>query len=143
LFTIENAITAAPLQRNIVSLNGTILALEKWFDKQQQGEITMELRTDSQDAWIFQPPLHRDVIAMSNFALDDERCDMQLARILRNANYTVLGSALSIHAIGVQYVPKLSVGAVHHMDWKTENILLEKQRSDVLFSSRFAFQRPV
>ena len=48
-----------------IDFRGHVLALLKW--KKHFGSISINLRTDSQDAWIFQPPLHSSVINKVKF----------------------------------------------------------------------------
>ena len=52
--------------------------------------IIIKIRTDSQDAWIFQTPMDTSVIKESNFYLGIPRCDNRIAYILFNNNYTVI-----------------------------------------------------
>jgi predicted O-linked N-acetylglucosamine transferase (SPINDLY family) len=79
----------------------TVLSLLRW-QHHVEGEITLSLRIDSQDAWIFRPPLHDDVIAASHFPLGVPRCDNRLAYVFQALNYTVRNPAMDIHAIEYQ-----------------------------------------
>merc|ERR1711871_1722031 len=63
-----------------IDFRGHVLALLKW--KKHFGSISINLRTDSQDAWIFQPPLHSSVINKVKFNVGAARCDNRLAKIL-------------------------------------------------------------
>lgn len=40
----------------------------KWVDRGADG-LSMSLRTDSQDAWIFQPPLNVEMAKKADFAM--------------------------------------------------------------------------
>jgi hypothetical protein len=51
-----------------LDLRRKVLALLKWIDRGADG-LSMSLRTDSQDAWIFQPPMSLDMIKKADFAM--------------------------------------------------------------------------
>jgi hypothetical protein len=59
----------------------------------------MNLRTDSQDAWIFQPPVNQAVIELSAFSMGIARCDNRIAEILATSGHHVYNPAFAIHAI--------------------------------------------
>jgi hypothetical protein len=61
----------------------------------------MILRTESQDAWIFQPPLQGGVVEQANFFLGTPMCDSRVAEILVSNGHPVLNPAFAIHAIEV------------------------------------------
>ena len=75
-----------------------MLTLLKWIDKSHE-DLSLPIRTDSQDAWIFRAPMDEDVIADSNFALGLPRCDNRIAEVLHQANYSVVNAAFAVHAI--------------------------------------------
>lgn len=85
----------------------TVLALLKWRDTFEASSrslnftdaVTMRLRIDSQDAWIFTPPLDKGVIDMSDFEMGLPRCDNRIAAILRSNGYEVRNPALFVRAI--------------------------------------------
>ena len=97
------------------SWGNTVLALSKWIDKGVKGHLKTHLRTDSQDAWIFQSPLllpdaepdsdgnfekNEKNEKMLDFVLGAARCDNRIAYILaNNYNYHVINAAFAIHAI--------------------------------------------
>ena len=90
-----------------------MLALSKWVeegdstsDDQQmrreynEGRISLVLRTDSQDAWIFRAPLPEVVVEESQHVpLGVTRCDNVLAHLLWAAGKIPLNPAFAIHAI--------------------------------------------
>jgi hypothetical protein len=65
--------------------NSTVIALTKWFPRDEY--LSLLLRTDSQDAWIFKSPLPQAVIEQSNFPLGAVKCDNRLANIFESASY--------------------------------------------------------
>ena len=52
-----------------LNLHNEVLALLKWMDINGSSSLSLTLRTDSQDAWIFQTPLNSSIINQSNFVL--------------------------------------------------------------------------
>ena len=85
-----------------LQLNNTVLALLKWRQAADQRGPSLSLRTDSQDAWIFQPPLHDALLSKMGFYMGAVRCDNRLADILFKAGYHVINPAFAIHAIELQ-----------------------------------------
>lgn len=96
------------------SWSNTALALTKWIDKGVKGHFRSHMRTDSQDAWIFQSPLQlpdsgtdpvtleqsQKTFELLDFVLGAARCDNRIAFILANIyNYNVINAAFSVHAI--------------------------------------------
>jgi hypothetical protein len=51
-----------------LDLKGEVLALLKWQDI-GNSTLSLNIRTDSQDAWIFQPPLNPKVVELATFYL--------------------------------------------------------------------------
>ena len=111
------------------SWHNTVLALTKWIDKGTREHLQVYLRTDSQDAWVFQSPLRYSLIpgdgagsgAVGSEAelLDIEmgvaRCDNRLAYILTRdphyqtpVPYRVLNTPFAIHAIEYDKRPRTS-----------------------------------
>ena len=119
-----------------LNLTGRILALLKWHDhgekwerdekgdKGEEGDesIYLTLRTDSQDAWVFQPPVRtmtannthtnntnvdnntvsaNSIIAQSDFYLGIPRCDNRIAEIFISNGYIVLNPTFAVHAIEI------------------------------------------
>lgn len=68
----------------------------------KDNSIHLHLRSDSQDAWIFQSPLSSSVIEESSFNLGVARCDNRLGYIFSSNGYKVYNPALKIHAIELQ-----------------------------------------
>lgn len=64
--------------------------------------IGLTLRTDSQDAWIFQSPLPDTVLASTDFQLGLPRCDNRLVEILYQHQYIIANPVFHIHAIEIQ-----------------------------------------
>lgn len=63
----------------------TVMALLKWFP---QGDyLSIMLRTDSQDSWIFRSPVSEDVIEQSKFFLGAVKCDNRLASVFESSGY--------------------------------------------------------
>ncbi len=90
--------------KETISLNQTVLALLKWRDSPSVDTgISVSIRSDSQDAWIFNAPLNSNVASNSDFYLGAVRCDNRFAEILHSFNYNVINPAFSIHAIELQY----------------------------------------
>mmetsp|Transcript_26112 Transcript_26112/g.57823 ORF Transcript_26112/g.57823 Transcript_26112/m.57823 type:complete len:91 (-) Transcript_26112:3066-3338(-) len=90
----------------------------------------MRPRTDSQDAWVFQPPMRPEVVARSDFHLGRACCDNCLAYLLREANYTVLNAAFAVRAIEFRHpAPDVysTLGAV------------QGQGADLLLCDQFVF----
>ena len=85
--------------RNL-DLEGGVLALLKWTES-STGFASLSLRTDSQDAWVFQPPLGPRVAAESAFVLGVAKCDNRIAEVLRSNGHPVSNPAFSLHAIEV------------------------------------------
>mmetsp|Transcript_24412 Transcript_24412/g.35018 ORF Transcript_24412/g.35018 Transcript_24412/m.35018 type:complete len:344 (+) Transcript_24412:1-1032(+) len=90
--------------------SGTVMALLKWVHHIGYGNdsdiLSLSLRTDSQDAWVFQPPLIRDLALKADFSMGLPRCDNRLAWLLAEFNYTVINPALAIHAIEMDSTPR-------------------------------------
>jgi hypothetical protein len=82
-------------------LNGRALALLKWKDHASMQSL--QLRTDSQDAWILRTPIKEEVIRLSReLVLGSVRCDNRLAMILTQAGYEVINPAFAVHAIELE-----------------------------------------
>jgi tetratricopeptide (TPR) repeat protein len=81
-------------------LSDSVIALSKWIkSKARPGELELPLRVESQDAWIFTPPLSNSVVTRSDFYVGAPRCDNVLASILIEEGYDVLNPAFAIKAI--------------------------------------------
>lgn len=63
--------------------------------------LTLEIRSDSQDTWIFQPPLNESMFSLSNFHLGTVRCDNRIAEILSTSGHAVYNPAFSIRTIEI------------------------------------------
>jgi hypothetical protein len=83
-----------------------LLAILKWKDIGDFVQFT--LRTDSQDAWIFKPPISSTIIHQSHFYLGLPRCDNRIAEIFYQENYTVLNTPFQIRAVEIQRDERLS-----------------------------------
>lgn len=76
------------------------LSLLKW--RHGNGvDLSLSLRTDSQDAWVFQPPVSPTILLKSDFALGLPRCDNRLAQVLFEEGVTNINAALAVHAIEI------------------------------------------
>jgi hypothetical protein len=62
------------------------------------------LRTDSQDAWIFQAPLNESLTneAITGFHMGAPRCDNVLAHLLEVSGHPVQNPAFALHAIEIE-----------------------------------------
>jgi hypothetical protein len=82
-------------------LRNTVLALLKWVAIGESGnpQPFMRPRTDSQDAWIFTPPMKEKVVHLSGFELGRPQCDNRLAYLLVDAGYSVLNAAFAVRAV--------------------------------------------
>lgn len=89
----------------ITYFGNSVLALLKWH-KQTETELKFLLRSDSQDAWIFQPPLNSSIIEHSDFYIGAVRCDNRLAELLVIGGHHVINPAFAIHAIEIQNTPR-------------------------------------
>ena len=69
------------------ALNGSVLALSKWTPVGANEGITLNLRLDSQDAWVFRSPINEAVVANSVFNLGAPKCDNRLARVISDGGY--------------------------------------------------------
>jgi hypothetical protein len=78
--------------------NNTVLALLRW-QHDTAGTISLTLRTDSQDAWLFQSPVPEVLVSASDFPLGVPRCDNRLAFLFHRLGYRILNPAFDIHAI--------------------------------------------
>lgn len=92
-----------------LQLRQHLFALLKWVDIGDN--LYLPLRTDSQDAWIFQPPVRDSVVESSDFPMGVPKCDNRLAYLFGANNYTVTNPAFSIHAIEIQ--SKQRVGSLY------------------------------
>jgi hypothetical protein len=82
------------------NLSNTVLALTKWSLTLDRS-ISLNLRLDSQDAWIFKAPIKLSVVEKSDFPMGAPKCDNRLARLFYEASYRVLNPALTARAIEV------------------------------------------
>ena len=85
-----------------------MLALQKWNgDRVDPIHVlpSITLRVDSQDAWVFQPPMSQAVIDKTNFFLGQPKCDNRLTYILKiDGNYQVSDPAFAVRAIEFPYI---------------------------------------
>lgn len=81
--------------------NNTVLALLRW-QHDTAGTISLTLRTDSQDAWLFQSPVPEVLVSASDFPLGVPRCDNRLAYLFHRLGYRILNPAFDVHAIEYQ-----------------------------------------
>lgn len=84
-----------------LDLEDNVLALSKWKDE-GDGERSLYLRTDSQDAWIFRSPIRSEALPYLDFSMGQPRCDNRLAFVLRAVGHTVINPAFAIRATEVQ-----------------------------------------
>lgn len=63
---------------------------------------TLQLRIESQDAWIYQPPISELVIAQSTFHVGAPRCDNVLAALFTAAGCEVINPAFAIRATEIE-----------------------------------------
>ena len=90
-----------------VLLQRRVLALLKWIDRGEA--LSLHLRSDSQDAWIFEPPLHQQVLDRSDFHMGVTRCDNRLVDIFETSGHDVVNPAFAIHAIEIQNTMRVGV----------------------------------
>lgn len=88
-----------------IDLTSRVFALSKWkYNGSKEsgvGNITLNPRSDSQDAWIFRPPMSSIVVEQSNFFLGVPKCDNRLAKLFVDAGYVVTNPVFAIHAIEI------------------------------------------
>jgi hypothetical protein len=89
----------------VQSMHNRAFALLKW-----QADVSTEealpsitVRTDSQDAWIFQAPIKQEVLESTDFYLGQPKCDNRLVRVLQQAGYQVSNPAFAVRAIEYPY----------------------------------------
>jgi hypothetical protein len=89
----------------IPNMRNRVFALLKW-----QADVSAEdalpsitVRTDSQDAWIFQAPIKQEVLHSTDFYLGQPKCDNRLVRVLQQAGYQVSNPAFAVRAIEYPY----------------------------------------
>ena len=117
---------------NTLDLNGSVLALLKYTEN-NQGYAKFIVRTDSQDAWIFQPPINNNVILKSNFIMGVPRCDNVIAEILSECGHIVSNPAFAIHAVEVHNSEREGL-----RNYSPKNSVVGPVR-DVLLSDRMVF----
>lgn len=61
--------------------------------------LSISLRIESQDAWVFVTPVPDSVIKESSFAMGSPACDNVIANIFDAAGYNVINSCLTLKAI--------------------------------------------
>jgi len=94
-----SAINGRPHQTD-APVKPKLIALSKWRPKDQY--ISLLLRVESQDAWIFTLPIPDEIVEITNFNLGAPRCDNRLAKIFQEFDYDVLNPVFLIHAIESQ-----------------------------------------
>lgn len=93
--------------------NKIALALLKWIDHSSneflpvsdisESHISLQLRTDSQDSWIFKSPLPELLLSEDTaFPLGVPRCDNRIALLFEKAGMQVFNPALFVHGIEIQ-----------------------------------------
>ncbi|RYG70054.1 hypothetical protein EON64_01205 [archaeon] len=93
--------------------SNTVLAILKWIDhlpnedgsvaSDELSHISLQLRTDSQDSWVFNPPLPDLLLTEDTaFPLGVPRCDNRIALLFEKAGMQIYNPALFIHAIEIQ-----------------------------------------
>ncbi len=101
------------LPSDTLDLGSHVLALSKWIEEgdsasddeqlrseYREGRISLVLRTDSQDAWIFRAPLPEVVMEESrNVPLGVTRCDNVLAHMMWSAGKLPVNPAFAVRAI--------------------------------------------
>ena len=111
-------------------------ALSKWILPKGNTSITkakeLQLRIESQDAWIFQPPVANQVVAATDFYLGAPRCDNVLAHILSRSGYRIINPAFAIKAIEVD--SRKRVGSLYKHSGSVLGV-----GKNVLLSDKFVF----
>eukprot|EP01038_Epipyxis_sp_PR26KG_P006209 gene6209-8553_t len=120
----------------------TVFALLRWKDRLvpynntsnevPDNQIILTLRADSQDAWIFRPPLDSSFIEQTDFALGLPRCDNHIAYLLSKFSYDVINPVFAIHAIELD-----TSNRGNHL-YGTKDAVFGSVR-DVLLSDRMVF----
>ena len=91
-----------------LNFHGQVFALTK-MTPNEEGGINMNLRTDSQDAWMFQPPLNSSLIAQSDFYLGAVRCDNRIAELFHISGHKPINPSFAIHAIELQSLKRTGI----------------------------------
>jgi hypothetical protein len=113
-----------------LDLGNTILALSKWT--YINDDLSLQLRTNTQDAWIFKAPLNFEAVVNSNFHMGKARCDNRLAYVLAECGYTLINPAFAIHAIELQTTSR--EGKLYSVNGSVPGAVRE-----LLLSDRFQF----
>ena len=117
-----------------LDLGGSVLALSKWREI-SDGMLQLNYRIESQDAWIFQPPLNEGIAEQADFFIGSPRCDNVLASILDRGGHAVLNPAFAIRAIEVySSYPNRTVSSIYGYT----NAVLGDDKF-VLFTDKFLF----
>ncbi len=126
----DSSLSRLNVRNNSLQAERSVLSLLKWSDYGHS--IQLSLRTDSQDAWLFQSPIDEAVVAQSGFAMGVPRCDNRLAHILRSSNYSVRNPAFALRAIELQTARR--AGALYGM-----KDAVQGAGQNVLLSDQFVF----
>lgn len=95
--------------------------------------LKLNLRIESQDAWMFQVPLPRDIVDNANYFMGQSKCDNMLASLFSASGYEVHNPAFAIRAIEVDSRGRnFAMYESHGGNFNTDD------SSFVLFSDKFA-----
>jgi len=121
-----------------LDLQGEVLALSRW-SVDINGNRNLLLRTDAQDAWIFQPHIQSTVIDQGNFYLGVVKCDNRIAEILEQSGHHVYNPTFAIHAIEVHNSLRNPQGFYLDQGLQESKASPNGPIRDVLISDRYVF----
>lgn len=121
-----------------LDLHGDVLALSRW-SADSKGNRNLLLRTDAQDAWIFQPNINSTVINEGNFYLGVVKCDNRIADILEQSGHHVYNPTFAIHAIEVHNSQRNPQGFYLDQGLQESKASPNGPIRDVLISDRYIF----
>jgi tetratricopeptide (TPR) repeat protein len=121
-----------------LDLHGDVLALSRW-SVDSNGNRNLLLRTDAQDAWIFQPNIKSTVIDEGNFYLGVVKCDNRIAEILEQSGHHVYNPTFAIHAIEVHNSQRNPQGFYLDQGLQESKASPNGPIRDVLISDRYIF----
>ncbi len=80
-----------------------VFTLLKWMDGARYGrdEIVLNIRTDSQDAWVFQPPMNASMLPLAGFVLGAAKCDNRMAEVFATNGHPVSNPAIALRAVEI------------------------------------------
>lgn len=130
-------------QTNYFDHHRSVFALTKWHKRSKSlkdendiyasRDLSLRLRIDSQDSWLFRVPISDHVINNSNFYIGAPRCDNVIATVFKDAGYIVENPAFAIRSIEIDERGRSSEL------YKSADVAIGRMSSWVLLSDKFVF----